>query len=315
MTNIQPLSPVDTVVARIRAIYGGWGRETSVQQMREDWDGLFSAAAAHLAIRPDIIAGINVAWISGEGASAEKIFIYLHGGGYQIGSILSHADLVARISAASGATGLMIDYRLAPEYCFPAPIEDVLAVCAGLEERHIDLDTVSFVGDSAGGNLALASIVALRERGSVLPSAVILLSPWTDLQALGASYETRAAADPIHQRKMLLNLARAYLGEADPSLPLASPINAELSGFPPMLIQVGDREVLLSDAEALAARARSAGVAVDLSIWPNMIHVFQQFPAELADARKAIEAIGNFLSGVAGQASVPSTPSSASSNG
>lgn len=288
------------VAANILAVYDGWGRDTTVEQMREDWDQLFGASAAHRMIRPDTIGGVPVAWISDEGASHERVFIYLHGGGYQIGSPRSHADLVARISAASGATGLVIDYRLAPEHRFPAPIDDVLAVCAALETRS-DITTISFVGDSAGGNLALASILALRERGSPLPAAIALLSPWTDLRMLGASYETRATADPIHQRKMLANLARAYLGDADPSSPFASPIEADLGGFPPMLIQVGDREVLLSDAETLAERARSAGVDVDLTVWPGMIHVFQQFPTELAEAREAIEAIGAFLSAVSAE--------------
>lgn len=285
------------VAANILAVYGGWSRDTTVQQMREDWDRLFGASAARLISRPDTIGGVPVAWVAGEGARDEHIFIYLHGGGYQIGSPRSHADLVARISTASGATGLIIDYRLAPEHRFPAPIDDVLAVCAALEARG-GIGTISFVGDSAGGNLALASILALRERGSPLPAAIALLSPWTDLRMRGASYETRATADPIHQRKMLLNLARGYLGDADPSSPLASPIEADLSGFPPMLIQVGNREVLLSDAEALAERARRVGVEVELTVWPGMIHVFQQFPTELAEAREAIDAIGAFLSAV-----------------
>jgi acetyl esterase/lipase len=298
MPDVQPISPVDTVVARINAARSAWGRETSLKQMRDDWDGLFATAPRRSAIRPDEVGGVPVAWITGGGAGGEKTFVCLHGGGFQLGSISSHVDLVARISAASGLTGLIIDYRLAPEHPFPAAIEDVLAVCAGLEERQIGLGALSFVGDSAGGNLALASIIALRDRGSTLPGSVVLLSPWADLQALGASYETRAATDPINQRKVLLSLARAYLGNADASLRLASPINANLTGFPPMLIQVGDREVMLSDAEILAARARAAGVDVDLNVWPNMVHMFQQFPSDLREAREAIKEIGVFLSAI-----------------
>lgn len=290
------LSPIDEVTARVLAVYGGWGRNVTVQKMREDWDGLFGADAARAPIRADTIGGVPVAWVAAGGADPRRIFIYLHGGGYQVGSIASHADLVERISAASGMTGLIIDYRLAPEHRFPAPIDDVLTVWAALADRGIDVTEISMVGDSAGGNLALASVIALRERGRALPSALVLLSPWTDLEAKGASYETRAAADPIHQRKMILNMAGAYLNGADAADRLASPLNADLSALPRMLIQVGDRETVLSDSEDLAAAARQAGVSVSLQIWPGMIHVFQQFPDVLPEAREAVDAIGAFLS-------------------
>lgn len=290
------LSPIDEVTARVLAVYGGWGRNVTVQKMREDWDGLFGADAARAPIRADTIGGVPVAWVAAGGADPGRIFIYLHGGGYQVGSIESHADLVERISAASGMTGLIIDYRLAPEHRFPAPIDDVLTVWAALADRGIDVTEISMVGDSAGGNLALASVIALRERGRALPSALVLLSPWTDLEAKGASYETRAAADPIHQRKMILNMAGAYLNGADAADRLASPLNADLSALPRMLIQVGDRETVLSDSEDLASAARQAGVSVSLQVWPGMIHVFQQFPDVLPEAREAVDAIGAFLS-------------------
>lgn len=289
------LSPVDRVIQRVRSVYSGWGRGVSVIRMREDWDRLFGGDAQIIST-PDVIGRVPVAWVAAEGASRERVFLYLHGGGYQVGSIASHSELAFRISAASGATALLVDYRLCPEHHFPAPIEDVLAVCDGLVERGLSVETTSFIGDSAGGNLALASVLALRERGSSLPASLVLLSPWTDLQARGESYRTRADSDPIHQRNMILKMAAAYLGDADGADPLASPLNADLRGFPPMLIQVGDRETVLSDAEDLAAAADRAGVSVELQVWPGMIHVFQQFPADLAEARDAIEAIGAFLS-------------------
>ncbi|MDP3403466.1 MAG: alpha/beta hydrolase [Brevundimonas sp.] len=290
------LSPIDEVIARVQAVYGGWGRQVTVQKMRDDWDGLFGSDAPRAPVRTDTLQGVPVAWVAGEGADARRVFIYLHGGGYQVGSIASHADLVARISAASGMTGLIIDYRRAPEHRFPAPIDDVLAVWMALATRGFDVADIPMVGDSAGGNLALASAIALRERAEPLPRALVLLSPWTDLEARGASYETRAAADPIHQRKMILNMAGAYLNGADAADRLASPLNADMAGMPPMLIQVGDRETVLSDSEDLAAVARQAGVPVELQVWPGMIHVFQQFPDVLAEAREAVEAIGAFLS-------------------
>lgn len=290
------LSPIDEATARVLAVYGGWGRNVTVRQMREDWDGLFGGSAASIPMRADTLGGVAVAWIAAEGADPERVFLYLHGGGYQVGSIASHADLVARISAASGATGLVVDYRLAPDHRFPAPIDDVLTVWAALAGRGFDVADIAMVGDSAGGNLALASAIALRERAAPGPLALVLLSPWTDLEARGASYETRAAADPIHQRKMILNMAGAYLDGADAASPLASPLNADLSGMPPMLIQVGDRETVLSDSEDLAAAAVRAGVPVELQVWPEMIHVFQQFPDLLPQANEAVAAIGAFLS-------------------
>lgn len=289
------LNPIDEVIARVLAVYRGWGRDVTVQKMRQDWDGLFGASAASIPMRADTLGGVPVAWIAAEGADPRKVFVYLHGGGYQVGSIVSHADLVARISAASGATGLIVDYRLAPEHRFPAPIDDVLAVWGALADRGLNVGDIAVVGDSAGGNLALASAIALRERALPLPVALVLLSPWTDLEARGASYETRAAADPIHQRKMILNMAAGYLDGADASGPLASPLNADLTGLPPMLIQVGDRETVLSDSGDLAEAARRAGVPVQLQVWPEMIHVFQQFPDVLPEAIQAVDAIGAFL--------------------
>ncbi len=288
------MSAVEQVAARVLAVYGGWNRDTPVKQMREDWDGLFPAPTA--PTRADVLDGIPVQWVGECRSDDARLFIYLHGGGFQIGSFRSHGDLIERIAKASNATALVIDYPLAPEHRYPAQIEAILAVCTALEARGVDLHTTCLVGDSAGGNLVLAVTQALRDRGSLLPAALVLLSPWLDLTMSGASYETRKTADPIHRRKMLVNLAQGYVGEVDAAGPLTSPINADLHGFPPMLIQVGDNEILLSDADTLAASAAKAGVEAALTVWPGMIHVFQQFAQELPQARDAIAAIGAFLS-------------------
>lgn len=287
--------PVDAVTAKVLAVYGGWTRDTTVEQMRQDWDAFFPPPPAHSVIRPDKIAGVPVQWIGSLKASRDRIFIYLHGGGFRIGSPRSHADLIARISAASGATGLAIDYRLAPEHRFPAAIDDIVAVLLALGDHAIDVAKVCIVADSAGCALALPSVQVLRDRGETLPAALVLLSPWVDLQMRGESYDSCADTDPIHRRKMLVNLAADYLGNADPSSPLASPIEADFTGFPPMLIHIGDGEVLLSDAQTLAQRAREAGVTVELAEWPGMIHVFQQFAADLSAARVAINSIAAFI--------------------
>ena len=285
-------SAVESVTARVLTVYGGWTRDTGVEQMRQDWDEFFPPPSSDISVRPDTIGGVPVSWIAAPVASDNRLFVYVHGGGFRIGSPRSHGDLIARLSAASRATGLAIDYRLAPEHPFPAAIDDVVAVLAALKTN---IGTVSVIADSAGGALVLSAVQVLRERGATLPAALVLLSPWVDLQTRGKSYETCAATDTIHQRKMLVNLATSYLREADSASPLASPIEADFTGFPPMLIHVAEGEVLLSDAETLAERAAAAGVPIELATWPGMIHVFQQFPAELAEARVAIDAIAAFI--------------------
>jgi monoterpene epsilon-lactone hydrolase len=295
-------APIDAVIEKVRSTYVRWGRDTSVAQMRADWDALFGVAGSPSEMQFETIDGVPAAWIGAADLLQDRVFIYLHGGGYQVGSIVSHFVLARRISAASGIRALSVEYRLAPEHRFPAPIEDSLAVYRHLLARGIRAEHVAIVGDSAGGNLALATVSSLKAAGLPLPGAIAVLSPWTDLTASGASYETRADADPIHHRKMILRMAGAYLGSASAEDPLASPLKADLTGFPPVMIQVGDRETVLDDARDLAARLQDAGVEVRLQVWDGMIHVFQQFPDHLPEAREAIGDLGEFLGSKLGRA-------------
>jgi acetyl esterase/lipase len=191
---------------------------------------------------------------------------------------------------------LAINYRLAPEHRFPAPVDDAMAAYRWMLAEGLRPEDIVFAGDSAGGNLALAAMLGLRERGLPLPAAGVLMSPWNDLAATGASYVSRADADPIHQRPMILALAKNYLGEGgDPRHPLASPLHADLAGLPPLLIQVGDRETVRDDSAMFADKARAAGVDVELQVWDGMIHVFQMFAAELAEGFQAIASIAEFI--------------------
>jgi acetyl esterase/lipase len=288
--------PVDSIIARVRSVYKGWNRSTTVDQMRRDWDSLFASNAVDAAVEPLMVNGVRAQWIAAPGARADRVVLYLHGGGFKVGSLDSHHELMACISQASGAYVLGVDYRLSPEFRYPAALYDACAAYEWLLSGGLHPGAIALAGDSAGAGLALSTLLSLRDASLPLPAAAVLMSPWTDLTASGESYETRAAADPIHQRPMILAMASNYLGpEDDPRDPLISPLFADLNGLPPMLIQVGNRETVLSDSTVFAQRASDAGVSVDLQVWENMIHVFQQFPTELEEADAALQSIGAFL--------------------
>ena len=289
-------TPVDAVIARVKKVYTSWGRSTTVEQMREDWDSLFGSNAVHAVVETVVANGVRAQWIAAPNACANRVVLYLHGGGFQVGSLDSHRELMASISQMSGAYVLGVDYRLAPEFRYPAALYDASAAYEWLLASGLPPDAIALAGDSAGAGLALSTLLSLRDASLPLPAAAVLMSAWTDLTASGETYETRGTSDPIHQRPMILAMARNYLRPQDDARdPLISPLFADLAGLPPLLIQVGDRETVLSDSTSLAERARGAGVNVDLQVWENMIHVFQQFPAELEEANAALQSIGAFL--------------------
>jgi monoterpene epsilon-lactone hydrolase len=289
-------APIDLAIARIRAVYRSWNRNTSVAQMRSDWDAAFGGGTAAVTYERVSAGGVDAEWMSPANTRLDKAILYFHGGGFRIGSVASHRDLIAQIALASGCRVLAINYRLAPEHRFPAALDDALAAYDWMLGQGLTPGNVALAGDSAGGNLVLAAMLALRERGLPLPVSAVLMSPWTDLAATGTSYVTRAEADPIHQRPMILALAKNYLGgQGDPCDPLVSPLYANLRGLPPLLIQVGDRETVLDDSVMFADLARAAGVDVHLEVWDGMIHVFQMFGAELSEAHRAIASIAQFL--------------------
>lgn len=298
MSEMNPDQAVEAVIARVKAVYGRWRRDTSVAQMRADWDALFSAQG-EARVEPVVAAGVPCQWVSAPGARNDKAIVYLHGGGFLVGSLDSHRELMAELSAAAGVRVLGVGYRLAPEHRYPAALEDTLAVLGWLSAQGFKASDIALAGDSAGGGLALSTLLSLQSRGDALPAAAFFMSAWTDLTASGASYETRAAADPIHQRPMIVMMARNYLGTgADANDPLVSPLKArpsQLRALPPLLLQVGDRETVLSDSEDFARQVREAGGQAECQAWPGMIHVFQQFPGELPEARQAVAAGGQFL--------------------
>jgi epsilon-lactone hydrolase len=286
-------SPMDLVRQRIAAVFGSWTRDTSLATMRAQFDALLTntldAAIENLSIR-----GMNADIVHRPGGE-DSTLLYFHGGGYQIGSTRSHRELMIRLSHAGDCNVVTFDYRLAPEHRFPAAVEDGLSAYRWLLERVGTARSIAFAGDSAGGGLAVATMLMARDNGLPLPQTVVLLSPWLDMEASGQTYVSRAAVDPLTQRDKVLAMARTYLGRSgDPRHPLASPIHADLAGLPPVLIHAGDHEALLDDSRLFAQRLKEAGVPVELAVWDRMIHHFQLFP-ELAEARQSIEQIGAYL--------------------
>jgi epsilon-lactone hydrolase len=234
-------------------------------------------------------------WLRPPSATPGRVVLYLHGGGYVIGSPRSHRHLAAAIAGAAGASALLLDYRLAPEHPFPAAVEDATSAYRWLLDQAIAPERIVIAGDSAGGGLTVATLLALREARVPLPAGGVCISPWVDLTCSGASYATKAAADPIVRRAGVEEMARAYLGATPPRTPLASPLFADLRGLPPLLIHVGSDEVLLDDAVQLAERAKAGGVDATLEIYDRMIHVWHWFLPMLDEAQTAVEAIGRFV--------------------
>jgi phosphinothricin tripeptide acetyl hydrolase len=239
-------------------------------------------------------------WLTPPAARADVVLLYLHGGGYVIGSPRSHRHLAAALARAAGARALVLDYRLAPEHPFPAALEDAVAAYRWLSEQGIAPARLVIAGDSAGGGLTVATLVALRERGLALPAAGVCISPWVDLTCSAPSYAKNDAGDPIVRPALVADMARAYLAGVDPRTPLASPLYADLRGLPPLLVHVGSDEVLLDDAVGLAERARAAGVDATLEVAPRMVHVWHWFLPMLDEAQTAVDAIGAFIKARAG---------------
>ena len=244
----------------------------------------------------DVTAGgVPAHWLTAPGADAGRVLLFLHGGGYELGSVRSDGELAARLGRASGMRVLFPEYRLAPEHPFPAAIDDVLTAWHWLRTgQDLSAGSLAVAGDSAGGGLAVALLVATRDAGPAMPAAAVLMSPTVDLTSSGASMTERADQDPVSTPAMLRQFAAGYLAGADPKTPLASPLFASLSGLPPLLIQVGTADLLLSDSERLAAAAAQAGVDVTLQIGEGLPHVYQLLLGT-PEAAQATGQIGKFL--------------------
>lgn len=238
--------------------------------------------------------GVPGEWVRVPEGREERVILYVHGGGYVIGSTATHRELVSRIARASGARALSLRYRLAPEHPFPAAVEDATAAYRWLLDGGVSPGSVVIAGDSAGGGLTLATLLALRDAGDPLPAAGVCLSPWTDLEGTGASAQPGGADDPLLELAGLREMGRQYAGH-DLRHPHAAPLYGDFTGIPSLLIQVGTREILLDDATRVAERARAAGVSVELEPWEGLIHVWQLFGPGVPEAVEAVGRIGEFV--------------------
>jgi epsilon-lactone hydrolase len=268
-----------------------------IEQQRHDWE----TAALQTILPPDTaieaapIGGVECEWVRCGILDENKVFLFLHGGGFNSGSPRTHHDLAARLSQEAGIPVLLPDYRLAPEHPFPAGIEDVIQVYRELLEAGYQAQQIVIGGDSAGGGLAISTLLMLRDQGEIMPAAVVLMSPMLDMALAGESMTTRAAFDPLTTGFGLRTAVDLYMGAGDLKNPIASPVYADLRGLPPLLIHVGDHELLLSDSTRLAENAQAANIEKELKIWPEMWHVFQAWAADLPEAREALAQIGGYV--------------------
>jgi epsilon-lactone hydrolase len=286
----------DPEITALREIIAKRVRSDDIAERRRDIDarGRQYQLAADVSTRPASANGVKAEWTTTPDADATKAILYLHGGGYVIGSLDSHRHLAAEAGRAARARTLAIDYRLAPEHPFPAAVEDAVAAYRFLIAGGVQPGGITVAGDSAGGGLVVAAMLAIRDAGLAQPACGWAISPWVDMEAIGGSMITKAASDPTVQKAGILDMAKHYLNGADPRSPLAAPIYGDLRGLAPLLIQVGAAETLLDDAIRLAQVAGAADVPVDLQIWPEMIHVWHLYYPELSAGRRAIAAGGEF---------------------
>ena len=298
-TDIHPLDPADAAItAAFRAMVSSSKGARAGIEARGQFDALMESVPPRddVTFAADTLGGVPGLWVHPANGRSSEAIVHLHGGWFNFGSAKAYRHLVGQIAARAGARAFIPDYRLAPEHPFPAATDDVMACYRGLAER--DVHRIALTGDSAGGNLALvlASRVT-RDAASMNPTlvGVAVVSPVTDLTLSGATYETRAEADPLFTRPQVAELVDAYLGGADARHPLASPLHGRLSGMPPTRIHVGDDEVLLDDSLRYAERAVAAGVDARADVWMGMPHGFPASIGRLQAAAQALDAIGAFL--------------------
>ena len=286
----------------IRAVSGAYMQrvdvaEDHVHKIRRLWDYLGGLMITAFGVKKthEEINGLYTEWLTPDDRMDGKVMLYLHGGGYVVGGCDMHRQLVSHIARAGRIQALLPEYRLSPENKYPAAIEDAVGIYRTLLARGTQAENIVFAGDSAGGGLVMATLLSLRDAGEPLPAAAILLSPFLDATASGESMQSRAMQDPWFHEEHILRIADLYCEPQQRRDPLVSPVFAHVGGLPPLYIQVGDDEILLSDSERIADNIIAAGGEIRLEIWPEMWHVFQMFVGKMPESGRAINKIGNYI--------------------
>lgn len=293
----------------LRDLYRGWSErmaanpEMGLEDMRsmfDDWHQV-TAEPTDVTYQEDEIGGVPGIWCIPAGADLKKVVLYTHGGGFAVGSASSHRKLGGHLAKALGGRAFVIDYRRSPESPFPAQIDDAVAVYRGLvNDQRISPADIVTAGDSAGGNLAIATALKLRDDGDELPGAVIAMSPWLDMEHNGETLSSNSATDALVQKELLQGMSAMFLGEGNDDLrtnPLANPLHADLTGFPRLYIDAGTHETLQDNAERLHERATAAGVDSTLSVVEGQQHVFPFMAGRAKVADDEIAAIGAWYAG------------------
>jgi monoterpene epsilon-lactone hydrolase len=285
---------LEDVKRRIVAATTAWARAASLAEVRASFEALF-ADRDQTSFSPFTIGSMRAGLMETPRSSSERIILFCHGGGFQIGSIGSHFGLVRRLAEAALARVLTFEYRLAPEHRYPAAVEDAVEAYRWLLDQRIAPSRITLAGDSAGGALAVGIAVAARDSGLPMPACMALISPWLDLAMRGESYLSRAELDIFSKPQQLAAMSRAYLGRHQNALdPLASPVEADLSGLPPIIIHAADHDITRDDAFLFAERARQYDVKVKLRVWPGLFHHFQMF-GELSASKDSLAELGRFI--------------------
>lgn len=286
----------------IKKQFDGMEDVAAFKAQMADADRMAPKVPKHVEVVPLTLGDVTCEWL---GPKNDNVLMYLHGGGYVFGGLDSHRDIGWRLGEAAGMRVLMVDYRLAPEHPFPTAVEDATACYRWLIDEGYAPANIAIGGDSAGGGLTVATLMNIRNLGLPLPQSAVLLSPWLDLSLTGDSLTINAVADPMLTAHGLEKMAGAYLGDRDRRASLASPLFGDLRGLPPMMIQVGSTEILLSDSQRFVDKFREAGGEVELDVWPKMPHVFQVFARRIPEGRAAIAKLGAFLKHRAGAGEQP----------
>ncbi len=288
----------DPEIGAVREFLANSNFPEDMIELRKAYDGMgeLFPPAADVTLEKVSANSVSAEWSSTPGAAQDRVVMYVHGGGYVIGSVASHRHLVTELGRAAGTRTLSLDYRLAPEHPFPAAVDDALAGYRFLLAQGLEPANIAIAGDSAGGGLTVATLLAIKGAGLEQPACGFCISPWVDMEALGNSMTTQASLDPMVQKDGLLGMAAAYLNGSNARAPLAAPLYGDLRDLAPLLIQVGAAETLLDDSTRLASVAGAAGVEVNLQVWPEMIHVWHFFHPMLGAARQAIKGAGEIIS-------------------